>query len=51
MATSNPTTSESRRPYAPPEVIVHGTAQELTQGKIGSAPDLDGTGSNFPNPG
>lgn len=47
MTDSAPTTPEIRRPYAPPEVIVHGTAQDLTQGKEGPDQDQDGTGSSF----
>jgi hypothetical protein len=47
MDTNLPTTTEVRRPYTPPQVIVHGTVQDLTQGKAGPDPDLDGTGSAF----
>jgi hypothetical protein len=47
MTEQTQATPEVRRPYAPPCIVVHGTVQDLTQGKSGPEPDLDGTGSAF----
>jgi len=38
--------ADGRKPYAPPELIVHGTIQDLTQATAGSGGDNN---PGFPN--
>ena len=43
-------TSPAKRPYAAPQLVVHGDVQDLTQ-KTGTAQDLESAGSFIPDGG
>ena len=44
-------TSLTKRPYAAPQLVVHGDVQALTLGKTATDLDLDSTGSFIPDSG